>query len=141
MSTVIEDPWSEFRNSDGTFKLWLHSWCYVTDQRGVMLGKPWGPLPWVFTVPPDGEFLTSLYHTGYTKKMPASWPQFAPPSDKEMAVWLNGKVYGVVFNNFNDKLLDMFLRQTRKQFVTQQDFYGALNNRHLLYSRNNQRRR
>src|SRR5271170_1960499 len=93
-----DDPWLEYRLPDGTFKTWLHTWCYVTDPppnkgRGVMLGRPWSPLPWTFEVPPDGELLTSMFYTGYTKKLPGEWRRFTPPG-KEQESYLNGKIYG-----------------------------------------------
>ena len=138
---MIEEPFAAFRNPDGTFKMWLHTWCYVTDPpphirgRGVMLGRPYSPLPWVFEVPPDGEFLTGLYHTGYTKRLPGQWPQFSPPGP-EQAAYINGKIYGAVFAGFNADWVPRYLAELRKQSVTQQDFYGVLGLRHTLYSRN-----
>lgn len=135
-----DDPWLGYRLPNGEFKLWLHTWCYVTDARGVLMGAPWSPLPWVFEVPPDGAFISALYGTGYTKKMPGEWRHFQPPSSREQSGWLNGKVYGAVFNSFNPKMVPMYLAELRKQFVTQQDFYACLGNRHAIYSRNTGRK-
>lgn len=128
-----DDPFLNYRLPDGSFKFWLHTWVY--DHSPLTMAHWHSPLPWVFNIPPDGEFLSAMHGTGYTKQLPL-WGGFKPPTNAEQLRWLNGKLYGAVFPTFQSQALHSYLRVLRKQSLTQQDFWECLHKRHVLYGRN-----
>lgn len=135
---VEADPWAEFRNPDGTFKYWLHTWAYsykANRGRKTILIRPCIPVPWLWGIPPDGEFIWAMVGTGYTKILPGNWEYLSKPRGKTTSEWMNGKLYGAVFENHSDSTVGIYLARKRAGFLTQQDFLAWLNNNHVLFSR------
>jgi hypothetical protein len=132
------DPWAEFRNPDGTFKYWLHTWAYAPSPttRAITRVKCASPLPWLWNIPPDSEFIWAMVGTGYTKLLPGSWAHVHKPTGKEQWHWVNGKMYGAVFDSFSDEVVSTYLGRHQRQFVTKTDFMVWLQRNHLLFSRN-----
>jgi hypothetical protein len=128
-----DDPWKEWRNNNGEFRYWFHSWGYDA-KTGVTLPF-WPCLPWVCHEPLSAEFLTAMYHMGVLKTWPGDWKRWVPPLQSGYWNMPNSPVYGVVLNRGVPGALRHYLRTIENKYATREEFLARVIKLHMLFTK------
>ncbi len=135
MTLRIDDEWAKFRNNNGEFRNWLHTWVYL-DPLTCTQKFSFTPLPWILKEQPDGALLTSMYHLGITKRWPGEWKSWRPHrpllSVATYGPLLSVATYGMMLPKFSDRCLSMKLESIRKKCSSDGEFIERLK-KYVLY--------
>ncbi len=125
-----DDPFLKYRNRDGSFKWWLHTW-RPRGRSGDTLSfvEYWSPLPWVWDEQPNGDTLEAYKAVGYLNKLPMGWPKWTKASPGPYPV------YWALLTNINDGARDSYIAEQRKRFLTEFDLISWMNREICLFNK------
>jgi hypothetical protein len=139
VTSKIDDPWKEFRNTKGEFAHWLHVWCWCEGpMHGPVMGIPHAPLPWVSHEKPSGEFILAMHGIGLLQRWPGEWKHWEPSYITSMFVGSvganrNTPIYGALWGQISERPMMDYLRSVQKQCANRAEFMQKMNDRHVLF--------
>ena len=133
------DAFAEYRNPDGSFKVWLHTFAYsygathLEQRLGTRITLPWAALPWMWDERPSASFINAMYHVGLLKKVPGDWGRYRPPVSDVFKCYVFGSIYAVLLPAATDLSLLSHLHSVEQGCLNKSEFMQRLESHYVLF--------